>query len=358
MVRAQHSRPRRGLPRPVAGLLVILVLVAVIAGAGVAGSRLLDSFGGGPPDYAGQGSGAVRVRIVSGDTATEIGRALAECDVVKSVEAFTEAALDNERSRGIQPGVYILRAQMSAESALALLLDPDSKQVGTVVVPEGLTVSQTLERITEGTELRLADLRAAAQNTAALDLPAWSKPELEGLLFPATYVFGPDQSAVAALTEMVDRFEQEAATLDLVAGAARLGYTPYEVVTVASLAQREARRKDEYAKVARVIYNRLEIGQRLGIDATVLYGLGRTSGPLTAADLAQETPYNTRLNVEGLPPTPIASPGALALNAALNPAPGDWLYYVLADSDGRQFYTSDYEEFLEQKRKSEKAGLL
>jgi UPF0755 protein len=133
--------------------------------------------------------------------------------------------------------------------------------------------------------------------------------------------------------------------------------TPYQVITVASLIERESRLQEEYPKVARVVYNRLAKKMTLGIDASILYGLGRTSGVLHASELAKDTPYNTRLHT-GLPPTPIASPGDAAIEAALQPSPGDWLYYVLENKDGHQLFTSSYAEFLKQVAKSKAEGVF
>lgn len=354
-----HSHGRRkGLPKPVSVLLVFALLAGVIGGALFAGSKLLDSFGGGPDDYAGPGQGEVTLKVDLGDTAGAIATELVALDVVKSREAFIEVANADERSRGIQPGSYVLRGQMSAAGALELLLDPDSMVRANVVIPEGFNTEQILARLAEETGLPLERLQAASKDTAALGVPEWvPEGEIEGVLFPATYGFEPDATPGQVLREMVDRFKQEVVALDLETRAAALDVTPYEALVIASLAEREARKDDEFGKVTRVIYNRLDKGMRLEIDATVLYGLGRTSGGLTRSDLAKDTPYNTRLNT-GLPPTPIAAPGALALEAALAPEEGDWIYYVLASEDGTQFYTEDYDEFLEQKRKSGELGLL
>ncbi|MDT7569938.1 MAG: hypothetical protein QOE05_112 [Actinomycetota bacterium] len=156
---------------------------------------------------------------------------------------------------------------------------------------------------------------------------------------------------------MIDRFEEAADAAGLVQRSQALGLTPYQIVTVASLIERESRLKAEYPKVARVVYNRLQKKMTLGIDAALLYGLGRTSGGLKKSELAKDTPYNTRLHT-GLPPTPIASPGDAALEGALQPADGDWLYYVLANKDGTQLFTSSYPEFLRQKAKSQAEGIF
>jgi UPF0755 protein len=164
-------------------------------------------------------------------------------------------------------------------------------------------------------------------------------------------------TAVDVLRMMTDRFKQAAQNLRLDERAAALGITPYQAVIVGSLIERESRVDSELPMVARVVYNRLEQGIPLGIDAAILYGLGRTSGGLTASDLAQDTPYENRRRA-GLPPTPIASPGDAALTAALEPADGSWLYYVLKDTDGNHLFTDDYNEFLRQKEKSQREGVF
>ncbi len=252
-------------------------------------------------------------------TASDVAATLLQKGVVKSTRAFTAAALENPDSRKLQPGTYTLRKQMSGEAALTLLLDPDSRLRGRVVVPEGFTVTQTLARIAGSTDIPLAQLQAAAKDTAALGLPSYAKG-LEGFLFPATYELEPGTTAVEALKMMVARFEKAAAETGLEERAAALDLTPYEAVVVASLIEREVRLKDELPKVARVVYNRLERGEPLGIDAALLFGLGRTSGAIKQSELESDNPYNLRRK-KGLPPTPIASPGEATLQAAL--AAGD-----------------------------------
>jgi UPF0755 protein len=164
-------------------------------------------------------------------------------------------------------------------------------------------------------------------------------------------------TATDVLSMMVRRFTQAAEAVDLEARSAELGVTPYEAVVIGSLIERESRIDDELPKVARVVYNRLDQDIALGIDAAILFGLGRTSGELRQSDLATDTPYENRRQ-GGLPPTPIASPGEAALTAALTPEDGDWLYYVLADRDGRHLFTSDYNEFLRQRDKSRAEGVF
>jgi UPF0755 protein len=297
------------------------------------------------------------VQVEPGQTAADVATTLRDEDVVASRTAFLEVANPDPRAASIQPGFYRLLGEMKATDAFERLLDPASRVLGRVTIPEGYTVPQTLEALAEGTEIPLADYQAAAEgDPAALGLPDYAEG-LEGFLFPATYEVEPGTGAAEVLAMMVGRFTQAAETVDLEARAAELGITPYEAVTVGSLIERESRLDEELPMVARVVYNRLDQDIPLGIDAAILFGLGRTSGGLTASDLAMDTPYENRRQT-GLPPTPIASPGESALTAALTPDDGDWLYYVLADTDGSHLFTSDYNEFLRQKEESQAEGIF
>ncbi len=354
--RRRRRRRRQGVARALA-VLVVLGLTAALVAGGIHAVRTV--FGSSAvEDYAGPGRGEAVVQIAPGDTAGDVADTLAAKDVVASRQAFFDIAADDPRSTSLQPGFYRVRTQMRAADALDLLLDRASRVVGRVTVPEGLTVAQTLETLAGGTDIPLEQYQAAAKDVGALGLPEYAQGQLEGFLFPATYDVEPGTSAPQVLTQMVDRFEQAAQTVGLLEGAQELGYSPYEVVVVASLIEREVRKDDEYGKVARVVYNRLEQQIPLGIDASVLYGVGKTAGgEVTAADLAQDTPYENRRRT-GLPPTPIASPGEATLEGALNPVEGDILYYVLASKDGTTFFTNDYQEFLDQRDKSRAEGVF
>lgn len=336
-------------------MFVLLLLAGLAVGGAVA---VRKAFPSGPEDYAGEGAGEAVVQILPGDSAGDIAEALVAKDVVKSRRAFFEVASQDPRALSLQPGFYRVRSQMSADAALALLLDPQARLVGRVTVPEGLTVEQTLKVLAENTEIPLADYSGAAKAPTSLGLPDYAKGRLEGFLFPATYDVEPDQTAEQVLSMMVDRFEQAAQATGLEAGADELGLTPYDVVVVASLIEREVKRDEEYGQVARVVYNRLDRRMPLGIDAAILFGVGKTAGgELTRSDLAKDTPYENRRRT-GLPPTPIASPGEATLRGALNPVEGDILYYVLATTDGQTFFTADYNAFLRQRDKSRAEGVF
>jgi UPF0755 protein len=246
---------------------------------------------------------------------------------------------------------------MKAADAFELLLDPTARILGRVTIPEGYTVPQTLEALAAGTEIPLADYEAASQDTGALGLPPYAEGRLEGFLFPATYEVEPGMTAVDVLSMMVARFNQAAETVDLEARAEGLGITPYEAVIVGSLIEREVKFDDEYPRVAQVVYNRLKINETIGIDAAVLFGLGRTSGGLTQSDLDKDTPYNLRRN-RGLPPTPIASPGEATLQGAVNPSGGDELFYVLGTKEGRSVFTTNLQDHNRAVAKAKAEGIF
>jgi len=348
-------RRRRGL----ASCLVIIVVLIIVGGVAIYAvaqgvDRVKDMFAG-PEDYSGEGTGSVLFEVQEGDTTTAIGRKLEAEGVVASIEAFTDqAAEDATAARGIQVGFYELRKEMPAEAAFDVLVDPDNLVQASVTIPEGLRVEDTLKRIAKDTEISLASLKKASEDGEAIGLPAYAKNNPEGYLFPATYAIPPNADATSVLSSMVDRWRQAAEDADLEGAAKELGYTPAELMTVASLVEAEANRDEDRGKVARVIYNRLETDATNGllqIDATVNYALGRDLGlGLTQEDLQVDSPYNTRKN-PGLPPGPIESPGDAAIEAATTPTDGDWVYYVTVDLDtGETKFTEDYQEFLKYKQ--------
>jgi UPF0755 protein len=327
---------------------------AVLVAAGL--DRVRGLFGGGPADYAGPGRGSVIFEVEDGDVASTIGRNLEAKGVVKSVDAFVDAAAEDPRSRGIQVGFYELRKRMAADQALAVLIDKDNLVQSTVTIPEGLRVEDTVAALSKGTDIPVRAFERVLDRPQAIGLPAYARGNPEGYLFPATYAFPPDADATDMLSAMVTRWRQAADEADLEGSAARLGYTPGELMTIASLVEAEANREDR-GKVARVIYNRLEsdeTGGLLQIDATVNYALGRDLGlQLTEDQLQVDSPYNTR-RYPGLPPGPIESPGDEAIAAAANPPKGPWFYYVTVNlKTGETKFTDDYDEFLGFRRELE-----
>ena len=350
--------PRRRLPKAVGIAVVLVVLVALLGSAALGARALLSSFSGGAddPDYTGAGTGEVLVQVADGDTASDIALTLREKDVVKSAGAFRAVAAGDPRSRSVQPGFYRLRGQMSASDALALLLDPEARARSRVTLPEGVTLAVALDRIADATEVPEAQLQKAVAKAGPLGLPDYAGGQVEGFLYPATYDIEPGTSAAQALKTMVDRFGQAASEIDLEGRARALGRTPYEVVITASLIEKETAFAADRAKVARVVYNRLDAGMPLQFDSTVNYIRTEKKARLSTDDLKQESDYNTYQNT-GLPPTPIDSPGTDALEAALEPAKGDYVFFVTTAENGSSLFTADYDEFLRAKAKAKAEGI-
>ena len=335
--RGARRRRRRRPQRRSAGCFAVLVSLVVLLGLGgfvvLKGRDLLEDFFAPAPDYKGNGHGSVMVEVKDGDTSTEIADTLYKEGVVASEEAFIDAARDEPRATLIQVGFYDMAKKMSADAALQRMIDPDSIVTNAVTVPEGFTVQQTLAQAAEDSDFGLGALKRAADDGKGMGLPSYAEGNPEGYLFPATYSLPPDATPRMLLRMMVDRFDQSAQRLNLEKRAASLGMSPQEIVTVASIVQSEARHPGDFPKVARVIYNRLERDMPLQMDSTVHYAVGK-SGEVTTTDedRASSSPYNT-YRFPGLPPGPIASPGDAALNAALHPADGDWIYFVTVNID-------------------------
>ena len=329
--------------------LVVIGALALLIGLVAAGAWVVREFAREPLDYqSGPGVGEVLIVVQPGQDLTEVGRELVANEVVLTVEGFIKATLRNPESTSVTPGTYALPTQITSDKTIELLLDPSTKRVDKVVVPEGLRVSETLRRLSEQSGLPIIDFEEAIADVESLGLPKWAKGNPEGFLFPATYTFDPGVSAKQILQTMIKRFDQAARDVDLVGLAKQRGYTPYQIVVIASLLEGEGQ-PEHFGKVARVIENRFKMGMPLQFDSTVNYGLGTTDISLTQGQLDTDTPYNSYL-YQGLPPTPINSPGEAALQAALNPTPGDWVYFVTVDPDtGETRFSKDYQEFLRNK---------
>ena len=351
-----RRRKGRGLKGCVAVLVALVVLLGgfyVVLTQGV--SLIADQFQG-PDDYPGPGTGSVEFTVNEGDTTAQIGRNLKAEGVTKSVQAFIDAAAGEPDSSGIQVGDYELQKQMKAADALEVLIDPDNL-IGfpTVTIPEGLRLTEIVSTLADNTDFPERAWNRALQQPDRIGLPDYAEGNAEGYLFPATYEIKPGMKPVAILKMMVARWAEAAEAADLEAKAAELGHTPAELMIIASLIEAEGR-GDDMPKISRVIYNRLDgpgdkggTNGTLGIDASIAYGLGLSPGSteLTPEQLAEDTPYNTRIHA-GLPPTPIEAPGDDAIAAAANPAEGDWYYYVTVDlSTGETKFYEDYDGFLE-----------
>ena len=302
----------------------------------------------GPSDFPGPGSGSAVVVVVRGDSISGIGNALTQAGVVASADAFVNAANANPKSKSIGPGKYTMLKEMSGQGAVEYMLDPKSRAESRLILPEGLRLDQSLEAASKATNIPVADFNEAVKHANQLGLPAYAKNQAEGFLYPASYDLAGDETADSTLSMVFARFAKASKQLNLESKAAALGKTPFEVMTIASLVQAEGNPTD-YNKIARVIYNRINQGMPLQFDTTVAYGLDITKVSLNAAELQKDTPYNTYVH-KGLPVGPINSPGAAAINAALNPAKGPWVYFVTVNLEtGETKFAKKYSKFLKAK---------
>lgn len=317
-------RPRRNRGRAVRRLLVLLVTVGLVAGAAVLAVTVLRpvvSGFGESGDYPGPGSGEVTITVNDGDSGRAMAATLEKAGVVKTARAFVDAFSADPRSAVIQPGNYLLRKEMAAADALAVLLDPKNRQVSTVTIREGLMASEVYAQLAQATDHPVSAYEAAAKDSAALGLPGSAKGAIEGYLFPATYEFSNKNSPAEQLRLMVAKSVSELTRLGV------NGDRAARVMTVASIIEVEGRRAQDRANIARVIENRLAQNLRLQLDSTVTYPVRNPTITTTDAQRATPSPWNT-YQIDGLPATPITNPGTAAIEAALNPAEGTWLFFV------------------------------
>ena len=323
----EPKRVRRGR-----GCLPVLVVFAVLlAGVWFGGRLAYDEIStrfAPAPDYEGSGTGEVLFQVKEGESSTDIARELKAAKVVKSVDAFNDAAKKDQESRNIQVGYYPLKKQMKASEALDVLVDPDNLEQSLVVVPEGARVRDIVKTIVAKTDIPKSAVTAALANPQAIGLPAAAEGNPEGYLFPATYTVPPKLTALGLIKQMVAKNVEVQQSLDVEAKGRALGLTTEQVLTVASILEYEANRSEDYPKVARVLYNRLKRKMPLQLDSTVSY-VSKRSGDVwtTSAERANTSLYNTYAH-PGLPPGPIGSPGEETIKAALNPAEGSWIFFV------------------------------
>jgi UPF0755 protein len=347
---SRHTSGSRG-PRKRRGWIPALLVLLLIGGglyyAGSYGFDKLKEHFAAAPDYTGPGTGSVVFEVKKGDSVAAMGRGLRKANVVKSVDSFVEAARKEPRASSIQVGFYQLKKQMKSSDALATLVQPDNMIQTTVTVPEGSRASSIVSRIAKETDFKKAQLERLLQQPGRLGLPATAKGNPEGYLYPATYVVTPDMSALDLLRQMVAKTVAVEKDLDLATKAEAVGMTPEEVLTTASILEFEANRDEDYPKVARAIYNRLDTGMPLQSDATVAYANDKSGTVYTSdAERALDSPYNTYKNT-GLPPGPIGSPGEKTIRAALNPSPGDQRFWVVVNlRTGETRYAHSYKDHL------------
>ncbi|MFS0697688.1 endolytic transglycosylase MltG [Streptomyces nitrosporeus] len=344
-------------------LVVSLVLVGGLGGVAYLGYSYYQSKFGEAPDYAGDGTGSVEVVIPDGALGNEIANILKTAGVVKSVGAFTSAQGKNPKGQFIQAGAYLLKKEMSAKSALEMMLDPKS-QNGLMVAP-GWRNAKIYGEIDK--KLGLAEgatEEAAKANMDSLGLPDWAeedpviKDPLEGFLYPATYAVSKGTKPEDVLKKMVQRATAEYKKFDLEAAAEEHGLdSPWQVITVASLVQAEGLTHDDFRKMAEVVYNRLEpdntvTNRKLEFDSAFNYLMKQSEIKITTKEIrSNDDPYNTYYHT-GLTPGPISNPGADALKATLNPTSDGWMFFISLDGKKTDFTkTAAEHEKLNQKFK-------
>jgi len=289
------------------------------------------------------------IAIPQNASTSQIGALLEREGLVRHRLLFTTVVGVLNRSGSVKAGEYRLSPAMSLWEIIARLLRGEAL-LHAVTIPEGFTASQIASLLEErglARKERFLALVAEPSRFSFPFLPSGAR-NLEGYLFPDTYLLPRGVSEETIIRRMLQRFD-EVVTQEMRERAQALGFSLHQIVTIASMIEREAKRPEERPLIARVIYNRLERGMRLEIDATVLYALGRHKERLNLQDLDVESPYNTYRH-PGLPPGPIANPGLASIQAALYPANVDYLYYV-AKPDGSHVFSRTFQEHLEAQRR-------
>jgi peptidoglycan lytic transglycosylase G len=340
MMKSSERAPRDRRRGGVILLIVILLLVGAAVAAG--GWWTWATAASGPKEK-------IVVVIPAGSTGTQVADILKKANVIRSTLAFKVMSRFRGFSKGFEAGTYTtLTTNMSVSEALsALKAGPLPQKTLSAVFPEGLTLAQIADRVQDQLGIPKKEFLAAAQS-GKYSLPPYlpkGTESLEGFLFPKSYEFLASVTAGDVITTLLDQFAKEVDKLRW-SDYKKLGLdSRYDVVTIASMIEREAKFDEDRGRIARVIYNRLKRGMPLELDATVEYALGTYKSRLTYDDLKVESPYNTYLHT-GLPPTPIAAPGLASLEAALAPTDGNWLYYLVCDDEGHHAFTNSYSDFL------------
>jgi UPF0755 protein len=326
--RSRKRRKRQRRKGAAASVFAVLVILLILAGAGYFGFTWIRDVVT-VKDFSGPGSGEVVVQIEEGATASDVAVDLEKQGVVASARAFVNAIGAAGKGASLQPGQYKLRKGMSAAAAVELL-DPKNRIRDDLTFQEGLRLSKIYEQLAEATGKSVDDFKKAAKGD--IGLPKYANGRLEGFAFPATYEINDKMSASDILTAMVDRFTHTANKIDLVKEADQIGYSPRDIIIIASIVQAESGSVEDMPKVARVIYNRLQRNppMKLQMDSTTMYGLNKYDIAATEAETKSKSLYNTYQH-QGLPPGPISNPGDHAIEAALHPADGAWLWFVTTD---------------------------
>ncbi|MEU1576131.1 endolytic transglycosylase MltG [Streptomyces collinus] len=367
--RGREDKRGRGGGKPkkrrngMACLLVVVILGGGLAGVSYFGYQFYQDRFGDAPDFAGGGNGQqVTVEIPEGALGYKIGQVLKSAGVVKSVDAFVAAQQSNPEGKSIQDGVYTLQKQMSAASAVELMLSPKSRD--NLIIAEGKRNADIYRLIDKRLGVKGGTTAAVAEKDyKKLGLPAWAlnhpdvKDPLEGFLYPSSYGVSKGQKPEAVLKQMVARAAATYKKAGVEKKAESLGLeNPWQLITVASLVQAEGKTHDDFRKMAEVVYNRLkptntETNQLLQFDSSFNYLKNESNIHISESEInSNKDPYNTYTN-KGLPPGPIGNPGDVALQAALNPTKDGWIYFVATDGVSKTEFAKTHAQFLKLKEK-------
>ncbi|KAA9148843.1 endolytic transglycosylase MltG [Amycolatopsis acidicola] len=378
----EEEPPRRKVKRGRRALrwVVALVVIGLIGGGAWYG---IDSFFG-YDDFQGQGDSDVVIQIGQGDSTGAIGTELFNTGVVASAKAFVKASEDNTKVLGLQPGYYVMKTKMSGAAAVTQLTSPTARvgvlqvragtQLDDITQPDGTVTPGVFSLLAkascanlngQNTCVPVDDLRkeAATADLAALGVPGWATGpagkstdarRIEGLVAPGVYDVKPGWNAADLLGFVLKSSATKIQSAGLASSSQVQGLTPYEILTVASLIEREGVNTD-FGKISRVIYNRLNDKMRLQLDSTVNYLLDKPVVTTTDADRQKPGVYNT-YTFAGLPPTPIGSPSANAIQAALQPTAGDWVYFVKCEKNGLSCFAVTIEEHNQNKDLARQRG--
>jgi UPF0755 protein len=361
----------------------MVVVLALIGAGGYYGYKQLTGIGD-YEDFAGSGKEDVVVQVQGGDTTGQIASTLVDAGVVASSRAFVAAAESNTKVQSVRPGYYVMKKQSSGEAAASKIVDPKSR-VGEMEIRPGAqleSITNPDQSVVDGIIAKLAKASCAELNgkstcvppdqlaqaattadLAKLGVPDWAIPDaskaeakrrLEGLIMPGVYDVKPGSTPEELWTQLVTASATQMQAWGMPTMADSTGYTPYQVLVMASLVEKEAITKD-FAKVSRVTYNRLSKGMKLEYDSTINYVLDRPAITTKASDRANVGPYNSYAKT-GLPPTPISSPGENALKAAANPTPGEWIFFVKCQKDGTSCFAETNEQHNANKRQAQENG--
>lgn len=381
----RSRRSRRTPPRRKPILWVAAVVVVALIGGGVwFGLTQVLGFGS-YDDYSGPGETDVIIEVHDKESTGDIGASLADAQVVASAKAFVKAGEDNAKVRAVQPGFYQFKTKVSGQSAVDTLVSGKAR-VGNMQIKAG-TQFDDITNVADGSVVKgivtklhdascaklngkdtcvsVEELRKVMETTdlSALGVPDWAVPDatraepkhrLEGLVLPDVYDVKPGWSAEELWKNVLGKSATHLQAIDYVTSVANSGYTPYQVLVMASLVEREAVTAD-FPKVSRVTYNRLTKGMNLQYDSTINFVLDRPAIRTRKEDRDKAGAYNTYAN-SGLPPTPISAPSVDALKAAAQPADGEWVYFVKCEKNGLSCFAVTDAEHEQNKAKAQANG--